>query len=202
MDMKKKCFLALLFITTNCISQENNKTGITDLTKVTFLNPGISYEKGIGKFQSLYIQGFMTTFCACGYSGSSGNTSTFYFDPALTIQYRYYYNAAKRWEKSKQTGMNSLNYISPILETVFSKRRVSSSHYVENNRRTINKIGVAWGFQRNYKTRFSLDFNLGLGFLIAKATLPNNTGQIITKNAGHFTTVGKLNLGFWLNRRK
>ena len=201
MNFIKLSFFALLLLTTTCFSQSDTETDITDITKVTILNPGLSYEKRIAKFQSLYAQIFLNTSAFIGYSSSFGFNSGIYFDPAFTIQYRYYYNSAKRETKGKRTEMNSLNYVAAIINIVYSKNRLSSEHYVENNQRAINKFGLAWGFQRNYKKRFSLDFNLGPGILFAKATLPGDTGPVI-KNVVQFTGVGQLNLGFWLNKRK
>ncbi len=195
----------LLFLgltgSTNCFCQNKESADITDVTKATFINPGISYEKRIGKLQSLYAQIFMNTSFAIGFSEAVGNTSNIYFDPAVSFQYRYYYNFDGREDKGKRTEMNSLNYIAGILETTFSKRRISSSYYEEKNRRAINTFGIAWGFQRNYPKRFSLDINIGGGYLYTRVTTINNTGQLITKKAGQFTTVGQLNLGFWLNKR-
>jgi hypothetical protein len=201
MGINKMSLLLLILISTNCFSQNKGNSDITDITKATFLNPGVSYEKRIRKFQSLYAQAFMNTSFGLGYSSSLGNTSFIYFDPALTLHYRYYYNSAKREAKGKRVEMNSLNYVSSILETTFSKGSISSSYYTEKNRRAINILGIAWGFQRNYKKRFSLDFDLGIGYLFTKGTTIDYTGQYITKNIGQFTTVGQLNLGFWLNKR-
>jgi len=201
MGVNKIFLLLLILISTYCFSQDRGNPDITDVIKATFLNPGVSYEKRIGKFQSLYAQAFMNTSFAIGYSDALGNTSSIHFDPALALQYRYYYNSAKREAKGKRTEMNSLNYISSILETTFSKGSISSSYYAEKNRRAINILGIAWGFQRNYKKRFSLDFDLGIGYLFTKGTTIDYTGQYITKNIGQFTTVGQLNLGFWLSKR-
>ncbi len=201
MGINKMLLLLLILISTNCFFQEKGNPDIRDVTKATFLNPGISYEKRIGKFQSLYAQAFMNTSFAIGFSDALGNTSVIHFDPALTLQYRYYYNSAKREAKGKRTEMNSLNYLSSILETTFSKGSISSSYYTEKKRRAINILGIAWGFQRNYKKRFSLDFDLGIGYLFTKGTTTDYTGQYITKNIGQFTTVSQLNLGFWLNKR-
>ena len=86
--------------------------------------------------------------------------------------------------------------------TIFSKNAISSDHYFENNRRPINTAGIVWGMQRNYKSRFSLDFNVGLGYLFTTATLPDNNGHTIKENVGKLSSVGQLNLGFWLNKRK
>lgn len=191
----------LLLISMNCFCQSKENTDITDVSKATFFNPGISYEKRIGKFQSLYTQLFMNTSFSIGYSDALGNTSSIHFDPAATLQYRYYYNSKNREAKGKRTEMNSLNYLASILETTFSKGSISSSYYTEKDRRAIYAFGIAWGFQRNYAKRFSLDINFGPAYLYTRVTTMNDTGQLITKNAGQFKTVGQINLGFWLNKR-
>ncbi len=197
-----KIFLFLgLTVSTNCFCQGKESADITNVTKATFFSPGISYEKRIGKLQSLYTQVFMATSFAIGYSSSFGNTSYIYFDPAITFQYRYYYNYKAREDKGKRTEMNSLNYIAGILETTFSKGSISSSYVTEKDRRAINVFGIAWGFQRNYLKRFSLDINFGPGYLYTTVTTMDDTGQLTTKNAGQFTTVGQVTLGFWLNKR-
>ena len=197
-----KIFLFVgITVSTNCFCQDNEVVDITDVAKVTFFNPGISYEKRIGNLQSLYAQVYMATSFAIGYSSSLGNTSYIHFDPAITLQYRYYYNFKRREDKGKRTEMNSLNYMAGILVTIFSKGSISSSYVTERDRRAINVFGVAWGFQRNYPKRFSLDINFGPGYLYTRVTTINNTGQLMTKNAGQFTTVGQVNLGFWLNKR-
>lgn len=201
MYLNKNNFLLLVLISANCFSQDKGNDDITDVTKLTFFNPGISYEKRIGKLQSLYAQAFMNTSFGLGYSSALGNTSYIHFDPALALQYRYYYNFAKRQAKGKRTGMNSLNYVCAIAETIFSKASISSSYYPEKSIRAINSFGLAWGFQRNYHKRFSLDLSIGPGFLFTRVTTMNYTGQFITKRIGQFTTVGQINLGFWINKR-
>lgn len=202
MRIKGITFLFLVGLSTSSFAQEKMQTDIVNITKATFLNLGISYEKRVAKFQSLLGQAFINTSFSIGYSSSLGNTSSITFDPALSFQYRYYYNYERRQKKGKRTEMNSLNYLSPTIETIFSKERISTSHYIENNRRPISTIGVVWGIQRNYKKRFSLDFNLGFGYLFTMATLPDNTGQTVKENVGKFSTLGQLNLGFCLNKRK
>lgn len=195
-------FFFFLVIFTNCFAQEKLQANIVNITKVTFLNPGISYEQKVGKSQSILGQAFMNTSFSIGYSGSLGNTSSISFDPAFSFQYRYYYNYDRRQNKGKRTEMNSLNYLSPTFETIFSKNRIDNSHYIENKRRPINTIGTVWGIQRNYKNRFSLDFNIGIGYLFTTATLRGNTGQTVKEKVGKFSTLGQLNVGFWLNQMK
>ena len=202
MQIKTLAILFSLVISINCFSQKIIQTDIVDITKATFLKPGISYEKRIGKFQSIVGQAFMNTSFSIGYSSSFGITSNITFDPALSFQYRYYYNYDRRQNKGKRTEMNSLNYLSPTFVTIFSKNAISTSHYFENNRRPINTAGIVWGIQRNYRKHFSLDFNAGVGYLFTTAILPDNTGKTIKQNVGRLSTLGQLNLGFWLNRRK
>ena len=202
MRVTKITFLFFFGLSTSCFAQEKLQADIVNITKATFLNLGISYEKRVAKCQSILGQTFMNTSISIGYSSSLGNTSSITFDPALSFQYRYYYNYERRQRKGKRTEMNSLNYLSPTIETIFSKNRISTSHYIENSRRPISTVGIVWGFQRNYKKRFSLDLNLGLGYLFTTATLPDDTGQTIKENVGKFSTLGQLNFGFWLNKRR
>jgi len=201
MKRRMLSLFVLLGIAIESFSQDKELPQITNIAKITFFNPGISYEKAIGSSQSLYGQAFMNTSFSIGYSSTFGNTSSISFDPAFTIQYRYYYNYTKRQQKRKRTEMNSLNYLGPAFQTVFSKDRVSDDHYMENKARPINTIGVVWGFQRNYKSRFSLDLNLGLGCLFTSATVIGPADEPIKDYVAQFTTLGELNLGFWLNKR-
>jgi hypothetical protein len=62
-------------------------------------------------------------------------------------------------------------------------------------------FGVAWGLQRNYNKRFSLDLNLGAGYIFTK-TSTTVTGQFVNKIIGKTTTLGHVTLGFWINKRK
>lgn len=202
MRINKMVILIPLLISIHCFSQDKSQSDVTDVTKATFFNPGFSYEKRIGKFQTLLANAFLNTSFSIGYSSSEGILSSLTFDPAFILQYRYYYNYNQRQKKGKRTEMNSLNYISPTLQTSFSKFRISESHLTEKNRRAINVLGVVWGIQRNYKKRFSLDLNLGGGYLFTTATVLNNTEQAIKENVGKLIFLEQLNLGFWLNKRK
>lgn len=193
----------LLFsvLSINCFSQDKESRQVTDVTKVTFLNPGMSYEKSVGTSQTVYGQAFMSTSFDASYSSTFGFNSSINFDPALTVQYRYYYNYNKRQQKGKRTERNSLNYLSAAFETAFSKNRVSDFQYIETSRRPINTVGVVWGFQRNYKSRFSLDLSLGAGHLFTSVTRIGPADEPIKDYYGRFTTLGDFNLGFWLNKR-
>ena len=57
------CKLICLSILLSCVltGYSQQQTDVTNVTKVTILNPGVSYEARIAKFQTIYVQGFMST---------------------------------------------------------------------------------------------------------------------------------------------
>jgi hypothetical protein len=198
--------VVLILLNINSFGQKQSRIkndDVTDVLKVTFLNPGIGYEKRIGKFQTLAGQLFMNTSTSFSNTAFVRNELTLYFDPALSLQYRYYYNYKRRSDNDKRTDMNSMNYLAASYEVFFSKANLTELYSPEIDRRPIQNIGIVWGIQRNYKKRFSLDLNLGLGYLSAKATTYNfslNSTTSIT--TGQVSFLGQLNLGFWLNKTK
>ena len=192
---------ALLFATTACFSQEEKIPDVTDVTKFIFIS-GFSYEKRIGKFQTLYGKAFARVTLWGTYSSSFGTDAGIYIDPAVMVQYRYYYNARKRQERGKRTDMNSMNYLAAIGETIFSKQRLSTSYYEEDKLRPINMLGIAWGLQRNFRSRVSVDFNAGPGYLFTESSYPGYNGQPVTRQQNKFTLLTQFDIGIWLNRRK
>ena len=198
----KKWPLLLLLTSTSCFAQDDRPPDITDVSKVTFVNPGFSYEKRVAKLQSLLGHAYMSPSIYLGYSSSLGNMSSVYFDPAVALQYRYYYNSGKRSEKGKRTEMNSLNYFAAVEDLSFSRNAISSSYYVETTRRPMHRFGLIWGLQRNRPKRFSVDFNIGAGYLVARSTSLDTSGEYVTSNEGVFTFLGQLTIGLWLNKKK
>lgn len=201
--MRSKLFVTLLLIISRllCYSQEETITDITDVTKVTILSPGFGYEKRIAKYQSLYLQGFFSISAGAGYSDVVGFHSHFSLDPTLSLEYRYYYNFHRRQEHGKRVAMNSLNYIAPFFWSSFPKRNYyDGSGGVERKRRAIHATGATIGMQRNFKSRFSLDMNIGFGYRIeGKYTDDDGQGQI---NNNQFYFPGRISFGIWLNKRK
>ena len=198
----KVLFFSFLFFTSvaTCLGQESD---IRNLTKINFFHPGISQELRVAKLQSVHLQAFMNTSAYFSASSSLGTHGGVYFDPALALQYRYYYNSAARAARGKRTEMNNLNYFSGVLQTVWSDAAITDEHVTEEKRRPVNTVGAVWGLQRNGLKRFSLDLNLGIGYMFAKGTkLDFNTGSLYSSPVSRLTTIGQLSLGFWLNKRK
>ena len=69
------------------------------------------------------------------------------------------------------------------------------------NLKPVNTVGLAWGLQRNYEKRFSLDMSFGLGYYFTRGTFQDDSGATFTKNYGEFTPVINVDLGFWLNKK-
>jgi len=199
-NLRNLLSLLLLLISIHSSSQDQEKSEVTDVTKASFFSPGISYEKKIGKLQTLSARAFLSTGFYFSSSSSFGTNAGITLNPAWSLQYRYYYNSAKRHAKGKRTKMNSLNYVSAIAQMLFFKETVSANG--DTDIRSISSFGIAWGLSRNYQKRFSLDWSVGLGYYYAKSTTLNEWGENITKNEGGTTLVGQISLGFWLNKRK
>jgi len=200
--MKKLLLTPLLFCTIPVFCQEKN-TGadVTDIFKVTVLNPGLSYEKRIGKFQTLYFQAFMN-FSSTSSSGYGGQTYKYFVDPAITAQYRYYYNSASREDKGLRTTRNNLNYLAPVYQLFLSEVPFTNST-APDKRRPVHAVAAVWGIQRNYtRARFALDLNIGPAMLFANTTQTDPfDGTKTTISQSQFTLYGQLNIGFWLNKQ-
>jgi hypothetical protein len=195
-----------LLIFSHAFSQKKktNSGDVTDVVKITFINPGFSYEGRIGKLQTIYGQAFMNV-SSTKTSGSSyyGESYKFYFDPAVTLQYRYYYNYNQRSDRGRRTEMNSLNYIAPVYEGIFSRLPLDPNKYLPTtDRRLVSRAGFVWGMQRNYQGRFSLDLNLGLGAMFAKSTYYTVFGTPAEVIQTIPTFMGQINIGLWLNGEK
>ncbi len=195
-------FIFILITVMTASAQDAGGVDVETVSVLTIFNPGFSHERKIGQNQTLYAQVFMNTSIYLGYSSSLGNTSDIHFEPALSAQYRYYYNAKRRSEKGKRTALNSMNYLSFIYEATFTDNRIDVSDYEEEHVRPIHQIGICWGIQRNYASRFSLNLQLGFGYFYTKVTTPDATGQPVSGHTDGLNTLGQINLGIWLNKRQ
>ena len=201
--LKTYTLVSCLFIFSESFSQSSD-ADVMNVFKITILNPGISYEKALFKYQTFYAQAFIN-FSATLNEDATQETAdiNFYVDPAFTGQYRFYYNFNKRASKSKRTERNSANYFAADYEGIFTKLPIADTYVEETDRRLLNRLGVVWGFQRNYKWKFSLDFNVGLGYMFGKSTeyiyLQNEN---ISDTQGRVTLLSQINIGFWLNAAK
>ena len=200
--MKNKLILiALLFTAGSALAQFDNDGAPTqNVSRVTFLSPGLSFEKSIGLTQTVLLHAFISPSYEFSKSDALGTQSRFYLDPTFDLYYRYYYNAPRRSDAGKITTLNNMNYFAALGEVIFSKRPLGGS-YESAEVRLLKKVGVVWGLQRNFPSRFSLDFCFGPGLMFGEATYMDEVGNYYKKNVSRFTPVAQLTLGLWLNRR-
>lgn len=169
---------------------------------LTFLHPGISYEMKTARYQTLHLSAYMGLNASFSSSSNMGDDFNLYFDPAITAQYRFYYNFEKRLNKNARTAKNSANYFAVEAGTTFSKMRMKSFYYEEDSRRPVNNIAVLWGMQRNMPGRFSLNFSAGLGFVWTQASYPGDGGTIGQETYSKLNIPVNLGLGIWLGKKE
>ncbi|MEP7278803.1 MAG: hypothetical protein ABI813_09190 [Bacteroidota bacterium] len=202
MQCRNILYCVFLFIAAPGLSQKDPAADATTITKITVIVPGVSYEKRVGRQQTLQVQAFASIDFGIGYSSSFGTTSFLHTSPAVGLQYRYYYNAERRSRIGKRTAMNSMNYVAPLYTMVFSSWSISDAYLGEEKRRPIHSVRFAWGFQRNYENRFSIDINAGPGINFAKTTLYDQNDQPIGRKTASAFAIGiQVRIGCWLNRR-
>src|SRR5436190_11412133 len=106
MNIKWMIIPAIFFCWKPVYAQDDEIIDVRNVSKITILNPGLSYEMRVGKHQTLYGQVCMNVSAYYSYSSSLGTTSGVNLDPAATLQYRFYYNPMTRFEKGRRTEMN------------------------------------------------------------------------------------------------
>jgi hypothetical protein len=187
--------LSLLALSLTCKAQDE----VTPVIKLTLLSPGIAYEHPLGRHQTLHLQGMFTPSGGLGYSSSVGWLSNLYLDPALALEYRHYFGMKRRLERGKNVALNSGNYLAGLFRTDFPKRYyLNQEGEIDRRRKPVFGLGVVVGMQRNYKGRFSLDLNIGLGHSLEKG-YTDPAGESTTHNS-QFYLPAKISLGIWLNK--
>jgi len=180
------CFLSILFLYIDCSAQEKEaEQNTVPVSKVTILEPGISHEFPVGRSQTFFIRGGLTATIATDYYDEITGVLLRLFGSA---SYRVYYNFEKRNLQEKNTARNSANYFALLVVAASQPLNKGTDYDFQLNKGLLN-TGVVWGFQRNYPSRFSLDLNIGLGYV--KAGTLNG-----------FSPIGELNIGFWLGKKK
>lgn len=178
---------ALLFILHFAKAQENKLT--QNVLTATILEPGISYEASLGsKFTAKFragINAYLQT--STDLSNNTQIKLTPY--PFIGAGARYYYGFTERTRKGKNTLRNSANYIglSMLYGIAREKSDLNSGATITSTTQIYN-AGVVWGLQRNYKNRFSLDFNIG----------PNLANLLVFGSPG---ITSEFTIGIWLGKK-
>ncbi|HEX5111825.1 MAG TPA: hypothetical protein VFV79_03200 [Saprospiraceae bacterium] len=129
--------------------------GTTDLFKINFWNPGISYEKSIDLDHTLRLSSYIAFLTSDPIESPNGIRHIF-FTPSLNAEFRTYYNLQQRNDKGRRTAMNSANYFAPLYIGRYSTTGLWEEY------KWINQFGFVWGMQRTAPRGFSIDFHAGI----------------------------------------
>jgi len=176
---------SFLFLNQVAFSQYNEDRPVTEgVTKLTFIEPGIAHEFPLGTSTSFFLRGGLTASAAADYYDDH---IRFFFRLFAAGSFRVYYNFRKRDLMEKNTAKNSANYFA-LLAILGSKPLNKDRNYVQSYNQALVNTGVVWGMQRNYPSGFSLDLNIGIGYL------KDGSDLLISP-------VGELNIGWWLGKK-
>jgi hypothetical protein len=127
---------------------------VTNVFKFNLLMPGFSYEQKLGLMTTLHFETYMDALVVAPTFENSGYT--FHPTPSFKTELRTYYNILDRYKKGKYSAHNSGNYFSLFYQGRFSQ----TGDYTGNQ--LVNQAGILWGFQRNFPSGLSFDFNFGI----------------------------------------
>ncbi|MEM9077651.1 MAG: hypothetical protein AAGC43_11445 [Bacteroidota bacterium] len=175
----KHLFLLPLFLCFLSVNAQTQKNVENSQFKVNFLNPGLEYEVGIAKDQTLNF-GAGLQFGA--------NSDGYAFFPALNAQYRYYYNFKRRLDRDKQTRGNSANYLAAsgtlFLEEVIVGNLDSGEGY-------FGFVGPVYGIQRTYRKGFNFNLEFGVGYYFDNFLDDDGFGPTVSFSIGWVLGQGK-----------
>jgi hypothetical protein len=169
--------LLVLFLSTPLYGQQTEK-----VWRANVINPGVEIELPTSQKSTFSLN------VGIGYSGSYPNLSETSFDsggiyaiaPFADVQFKRFYNLAKRARKDKVTDNNSGNFVS----IRFRSRGKSLDDNFERIADYDFAVGPTWGIQRSYGS-FHLLFDVGPQFYF------DSEG-----NTGFWPLMPQLNIGF------
>lgn len=182
-SMNKK-FQFLIFVL--CLGISNAFCQTQKTTKINFLNPGIAWERPLGKKTTTELNigvGYNASYPELTDFGVSGFQAL--IAPFLDIQSRYYYNFLKRATKLKSIEGNSANFVA--FRGLYTGQRIAGNVYYNENYAI--SVGPTWGFQRK-KANFNTLFSIGPVYYFD-----------LTGTGNWLPLFFELNLGFHLKKK-
>ena len=186
----KKLILLFVIVMVSINSFGQKGFNIKNMTCVSLITPGVSYEKKVGKVTTILTNVYIHLGSQDAERGAAF-LPDIYIEPAVSIQYRYYFSQGSIKSVNKNTGI----YVAAINTVLYSGQSVN--HMVSTKKRWVNNLGIALGTQYNDKKRFSTDFSLA----IVNRTGKNYNGQMKSSTENEPLVLGQIQMGFWLNRR-
>jgi hypothetical protein len=148
--------------------------------KFDFLAPGLSYELGLFKNQSISTSlGLGMATYEPGYD----------IGLAMNNRYRYYHNFQRRIDLGKNISGNSGNYIAAAQAIFFSQLRLTTNILGPDDF-NIGFYGCAYGVQRTYRKGFNFTAELGAGYYQGDG-IPSGYGPLLGLNFGWVATKRK-----------
>lgn len=148
--------------------------------KLDLLSPGISYEYGVFRNQSVSFNlGLANATYGEGYA----------FGLAMNNRYRYYHNFQRRISRDKNVSGNSGNYIAAAQAIFFSQGRLATNVTGPDDF-NLGFFGVVYGVQRTYPKGFNFNAELGAGRYKGDG-IPDGFGPLINFTFGWVATKGK-----------
>jgi hypothetical protein len=169
------CITFLLVTVSKGFSQSGD---VSNLLKISLVNPGISYEVKLGKLQTICVHTFLKT--SVHVEGKSfilipyNITTTFFFDPAMSLQFRQYYLTRKQRDGNRNHLLNNMNYIGLYEEMFFTRKPL---YQKVSSRRAYNRVALVWGTQQNITRHLSFNIDLGYGYLFPVKPFYNTNGE-------------------------
>lgn len=174
----KKCLLAALLVanTTACFAQST-------LEKVGKVSLGLqgaefSYELPLGK--SLLLESAAGLGVGMEVDHNKSTYSFYLLDPVpfVSTELKWIYNREKREAKERNNANNAGNYVG--LQTKYS--------FGHPNSLALNKAlltDIHWGLQRSLGTKFTLNTNIGLGYMYDFDTTYGDVAPVLRLKFGY-----------------
>lgn len=148
--------------------------------KFDLLSPGLSYELGLFRNQSVSTSlGLATATYEEGYA----------FGLTTNNRYRYYHNFQRRIDKGKNVSGNSGDYIAAAQAVFFSQLRISTN--IDGPKDfNLGFYGMVYGIQRTFENGFNFNAEVGAG-LYKGDGVPDGYGPLVTFTFGWVATKRK-----------
>ncbi|MBT8187985.1 MAG: hypothetical protein HKP38_08370 [Croceitalea sp.] len=147
--------------------------------KFNLLSPGIDFELGIFKNQTLVGGlGLGLAYYEEGYA----------FGLALNSEYRYYHNLDRRINNDKVIAGNSGNYLGAARSIYFNPLIFATD--IPSNNFNIGYYGLIYGIQRTYESGFNFDVSSGVGYYLGDG-IPSGYGPFLNIKIGWVATKRK-----------
>lgn len=180
--MQRIILMALLFSGFLAAAQFGKNCELRQF-KLNIFNPGVEYEMALGTNTTFDIKAGIQVALDPLVSNVYEEVGFF---PALTGQYRYYYNFEKRQRNRRQIYGNSANYVAPAVAVFFPDSRTINNELVKG---PFGYAGLVTGLQRSYDSGVNFSIDVGAAYY---------TGQF----NGQMLPVANLSIGWIISEKR